>query len=764
MRQRLLLLFLLSCASSATVYALTSIRGFVTDATTGEPLPMATVVIKGEERGSSTNLDGFFVIPGLHPGRYTLVARYMGYQTLELETTVNGKDDAPLTIEITPTSLMLDEVVYSVAEQDEDALRRGPSVSTVPMSPQTIREVPSLLGEHDVLRAVQTIPGVKASSELSSALYVRGGNRDMTLLALDQCTVYNPAHMFGLFSTFNSEAVKHITLMKGGFPAEYGGRAGSVLQVVTKDGNRREYEGSAMVSSISARAAIEGPLPKDAGSLAFSARRTYFDPLINGLKKVDKKEFGDIPLYYFYDSNGKVTLDLTRHTILTVGGYMGRDDLEGSFGDEYSQEEIESFWGNRTVYGRLRQVVGRNSFLTATAAHSEYRSGFEDHNEGILLAHLKNRFRETSFRADFEMLGLEHHQVKTGVQVSRFNTSFLIENEELVLLDFSDEVVNYSHYLQDSWRISPLWEARPGVRWYYHQQGDFLRVDPRLAVVHHWNDRLRLKLAGGRYTQWVNIVAQGETFSALDIWTAIDGTVDPTYADQIVFGVEYDYENDLEMTAEVYYNDIKDVLFFDENSDNAQAMQDAYLSGEGYAYGFEWMLRRKAGRLSGWFGYSLAWTQHRFPGTDVNNGDWFYPKWDRRHDFMVVGRYQLNPRWSLSASWLYNTGQGHTRGEGVMTREYARINPAFDDSFGREIVYGSVNNYRLPADHRLDVTFGYDHLLMKRYRATMNFSVYNVYSRRALFYRGYNTEVNPVKVQDVRLLPILPLVSYEVRF
>ena len=761
-RLSLAMLILLPCVTIS--FASSSIRGFVTDGVTAEPLPLANVLLKGETRGASTNLDGFFVIPAVPAGDHILMVRYLGYETKELKITVNEEGNLPLQIEIFPLSVQLDEVIYSVEELDENILRQGAIVSTTPLSPGDIRKIPELMGERDVMRAVQAIPGVKASSDVSSALYVRGGNRDMTLLALDQCTVYNPAHMFGLFSTFNSEAVKHLTLMKGGFPAEYGGRAGSVLQVVTNDGNRNNYSGSASISLISSRAAIEGPLPNNTGSMAFSARRTYFDPLIKGLQEFDDEEFGDIPMYYFYDTNGKVTLDLTPGTVMTIGGYLGRDDLEGDFGDEYSPSTIATNWGNRTIYGRLRQVVGQSSFLTATVAHSEYKSGFRDKNENILLARLKNHFHETSFRSDLEMLGVEHHHFKTGIQISRYSTAFRIDNAEAILLDFSDEVTNYSHYLQDTWRMSALWEARPGIRWYYHKGGDFVRFDPRLALVYHYNERTRFKCAAGRYTQWVNIVAQGETFSALDIWTAIDGTVKPTYADQLVFGVEYDGSNDLEYTFETYYTQLQDVLFFDENSDDAQTMQEAYLSGEGKAFGFEGLVRRKSGRLSGWIGYSLAWSQQRFPGTDVNSGDWFYPKWDRRHDLTVVARYQLNPKWFMSSMWMYHTGQGYTRGVGVMTREYAHLNPAFDDSQGREIVYGSVNNYRLPSDHRLDVSLGYDHQFLKRYPATLTFSIYNLYSRRALFYRAYNTEVNPVEERDVRLLPILPLVSYEVRF
>ncbi|HEB83705.1 MAG TPA: TonB-dependent receptor [Bacteroidetes bacterium] len=740
------------------------IRGFVIDGTSGEPLPIANVLIKGSTRGTSTNLDGFFVIPNVPPGEYTLVVSFLGYHSLEFAVEVRDELMEPLTIELLPSAVKLEEVIYTIEEEEDGDLRESPRVSTVAVDPNAIRMMPSLGAEMDVLRALQAIPGVKSSSEISSALYVRGGSPDMTLLLLDRSTVYNPSHLFGLFSTFNADAVKHIELMKGGFPAEYGGRAGSVLEVITKDGNRRKSEGLVSVGIISARASLEGPIPEKRGSFAFSGRRTYFEPVLNMLRK-SGEDFADLPSYNFYDANGKVNLDLTPKTTLTLGSYVGRDNFDSEFGPEDSRFKMGMDWGNTTFFSRLRQVVAANSFLSASASYSRYSSGLFFANEGMNLQDFKNGFTDWAFRADAEMHRYRSHLLKTGVQLNHYSVIFNMSSDidDLMYVDIDTSTSTFSHYVQDTWKLSSHWEIQPGLRWYYHAGAKEFRLDPRLGIVYLYSPELRFKLAGGRYHQWITLLAFGEGLSAFDTWFPNDGTIPPTYSDQVVAGIERDWENGLEFTLEAYYNDLNDVVMYDATSISGNSLADAFLVGDGYAWGFEWMLQRKKGRVQGWLGYSLSWTKRRFPGALINNGDWFYPRWDRRHDFIAVGSYRLNERWTLSTTWRYNTGQGYTRALGIYTQRFAGVGDEYDDNMNRTILYGERNNYRLPADHRLDLTASYHHHLFGK-KAALNISIYNVYNRRALWRRSYDTSENPVEVNDIKLLPILPLVSYEVRF
>ena len=295
-----------------------TINGYVSDSSNGEPLPVASVVVKDSDRGASTNLDGYFVIDYIDPGVYTLIVSNLGYESIEMEVLVEAGLYDPLHIEIVRGSMKLEEVEIVVQTRSSGIERIAPVVSAVPVDSKIIRTMPSLGGEMDVLRALQTIPGVKASSDISSALHIRGGSPDQTLILMDHNAVYNPNHLFGLFSTFNADAVKHIDLMKGGFPASYGGRSGSVLEVITNEGNRKKVEGLFSIGMISARGSIEGPLGFKPGSFAASYRRTYMEPIIAMLRESGGY---DLPDYYFYDGNAKVNVDLTPRTTLSLAGY-----------------------------------------------------------------------------------------------------------------------------------------------------------------------------------------------------------------------------------------------------------------------------------------------------------------------------------------------------------------------------------------------------------------------------------------------------------
>ncbi|MCX6640558.1 MAG: TonB-dependent receptor [bacterium] len=738
------------------------IRGFVLDATSAEPLPSANVTIAGTDRGASTNLDGYFVIDYLQPGSYFLTVAYMGYHNLKKTVSVTDKVMDPLRIELVPTTLQMEdiEVIYNKEDEEVDD-RQSPQVSAIPMDVNTIRRMPSLGGEMDVLRTLQQLPGVKASSDLNSALYVRGGSPDQTLILMDHNVVYNPSHLFGLFSTFNADAVKRIELLKGGFPAEYGGRSGSVLDVITNEGNRKKTEGMFSLGIISSRAALEGPLPKGRGSYALSARRTYMEPIIDQIRKSTGT---DLPDYYFWDGNGKVNLDLTPKTTLTLAGYWGSDHLKLDTGPTDSPIRVKLDWGNRTFSSRLRQVLSRNMFFSVSAAVSRYESGWTFENDGVKVEDADDRLVDYSLKSDLELLGGQNHHLKTGIWISRYDFLLKMFNDEKPIVDVDAATYNYSWYAQDRWVIHPMFEVEPGVRAYYHAAGNRYRLDPRLAMVFHYGPDMRFKLAGGRYTQWIALINFGEGMSNFDIWTPIDETIEPTYCDQGVLGFEWEPRQDLEFTTETYYTDMKNVHIFNSLiSDKSTDASKAYLTGKGYAYGWEWMLRRKEGRLTGWVGYSLSWTRRRFPDTYQNNGQWYYPKWDRRHDFIATGMYELNDRWDLSASWRYNTGQGFTQPLGLSTLRIAGVDPQYLGDDGRWVINGELNNYRFPSDHRLDVTATWKHHFFTL-PAKLNISIFNVYSRRSYWMRVTYTNKNPVEIKDVKLLPILPMISYEVRF
>jgi hypothetical protein len=413
--------------------------------------------------------------------------------------------------------------------------------------------------------------------------------------------------------------------------------------------------------------------------------------------------------------------------------------------------------------------LNRNSFLTVSYAYSRYRSGAdfwdkdEETGEDILLQDFYNRFNDSAIRADLEFLGYENHRIKTGIQYSTYGVDVTNKTADVTYFSIDTTTANLAWYLQDKWTVSPLLEIQPGVRVYYHEDGDLTRVDPRLAMVYTHSPEMRFKVAGGRYHQWVTVSSANSALSFFDIWFPSDGSVDPVHMDQYIVGWEWDFKPQYEFTFEAYYNDMRQLLEPNDRIDEGETIADAYLEGHGYSYGFEWMLRKKAGRFSGWLGYSMSWSKRKFPGTYVNDGDWYSPKWDRRHDVILVGMYKINERWDISGQWRYNTGQGYTRAIGVYTQGRAGVDPDYTDNDGVYVLYGDKNNYRLPADHRLDLSANYNHKFFGK-DAKLTLSVFNVYNRRAIWTRTYNTEENPAEVSDAKLLPILPLVGYEVRF
>lgn len=757
----LLLVLTLFQAGAVSAQPRCLIRGFVEDSTSAELLPMANVLLKGTERGASTNTDGYFVIDDLNPGDYQLQISYMGYRTRVVSIEVTEQLAKPLRIYLLPDALALQELVVLMPSEEEDKdERQTPRVSTVPLTSQTLRAMPSLGAEMDVLRTLQAIPGVKASSDISSALYVRGGSPDQTLILMDHNVVYNPNHMFGLFSTFNADAVKRIELIKGGFPAQYGGRSGSVLEVITNEGNRNHHEGLFSLGIISARGALEGPLPNKRGSYAVSARRTYMEPILNALRNSMDT---DLPNYFFYDANGKVNLDLTPKTTLSLAGYLGQDHMEFEFGDSDERFNLGMKWGNRTFTSRLRHALGRNLFFSAGASVSDYKSTWFFVDDGVDIENAEDHLVDYSVKADLEFLGQQNHHWQTGLGISRYDFRFLEQVAGFTYVDVDTFTYNYSLYVQDTWRVHPLVEVQLGLRGYYHQAGDQVRFDPRLSVLFHLDANKRLKLAGGRYTQWINVLTFGEGSSNFDLWIPVDGSMTPSYSDQIVLGFEWDPREDLQTTTEAYYTDMKNIVAFDPLTTEGVEASDPFYFGRGYAYGFEWMVQKTAGPITGWLGYSLSWTRRQFPNSLYNSGQWFYPRWDRRHDFIAVGNWQVNDRWDLSATWRFNTGQGYTQALGVYTLEAGGLPSSSWSTQGRITLPGELNNYRFPADHRLDLSAAYKHHFFGL-PAKLNLSIYNVYSRRSYWQRRFDTMENPVKVTDLKLLPILPMISYEVRF
>lgn len=736
------------------------ICGFVVDRSNGEPLPVASVVVEGTPLGTTTNLDGYYSITGVSPGQWAVTFSFLGYQSETHQVSLSEGQVVKVNVGLMPVTIPLKEAEVRFKRDPTQEVRTTPRVSVVPIEGKILRSTPSLLGERDVLRALQMVPGVKSSSELSSGLNIRGGSTDQTLILLDHNVVYNTAHMFGLFSTFNADAVKRVDLIKGGFPAQYGGRSGSVLEVITNEGNRKETHGLVAIGSLSARGTLEGPIPYTHGSYFLAARRTYLDPVLSLVRDMTDM---DLPDYYFYDANGKLNFDITDRSTLSLATYLGDDIFTFEFGPPDERLVTETKWGNRTGSLRYRYMLDPRWYLTSVVSFSRYRSTWGFKSDEVVIDEGVNKLQDMTLRGDVEFNGWRSHKPRFGLWVTRYHFRLVEGNPTITWVDVDTSTYNYSLYAQDEWRISPFWGVQAGLRFYYHQAGGHKALDPRLSVVYHYDPRIRVKLAMGRYHQWLNLITMGDIFSNFDVWVPLDASMKPTYSDQLVVGYEWDREDGVQFTTETYFTQMNRVVWFNPVVDRATEAQDAFVNGEGYAYGWEIMLNKRSGRTTGWLGYSLSYTRRRFSGSLINNGDWFYPSWDRRHDIVTVLTYHLSPRWEFSSSWRFTSGQSFTQGLGIYTRRFALSGPEDDSDLRRTVLTGRLNNYRFPPDHRLDLSLSYNHLLLNR-QARLTISLYNAYNYRSYWRRWFNTETNPVEVTDLRLLPVLPLISYEVKF
>ena len=589
---RILLAFAVAAAVSPTAglaQNTASLNGYITDAATGETLLLASVAIDGTTRGASTNESGYYSIVNLPAGRVVVLASYIGYRPFRTEVELTAGQTTRLDIELQPESIQLEEVV--VESQAEREARRNIGVAQV--ETELIKKLPSVL-EPDVFRSIQLLPGVKAASDFSSGLYIRGGSSDQTLILLDQTTVYNPTHFFGFFSTFNPDAVKDVRLYKGGYPAEYGGRLGSVLTVFNKDGNRNETQGTLSLGLLASRASIEGPYSK--GSYMLAVRRSTLEPLLAALNKT----VDNIPdKFFFYDVNGKVNLDAGDNDRLSLAFYAGTDVVNFPFSDDAT---IRLNYGNQTVSGTWRRIVSGSLFTSVTLTGSRYFNIPRFEIAGTPFDRRNNIF-DYSIKADAEYTPNERHNLTAGLWAGSLT---------LKLRDRFDGNVNFrsriqsdyaSVFLQDEWRPNERWIVNGGVRMNYFSDGGYLKAAPRLSVEHRPSDRIRMQLAYGRYYQFLTLISN-EAFSGFDVWLTTDEGVPPAWGDQLVAGVKTIPFDGYALDAEVYVRSMRDLFELDPFRQDVAglAYSEVFRFGEGYAYGAELFFEKQTGRFTGFVG------------------------------------------------------------------------------------------------------------------------------------------------------------------
>jgi len=694
-----------------------SVYGFVTDSSNGEALIGANVFINELGLGMATDINGYYVLQGITPGTHEILVSYVGYEILSESIEIVDGDALKL-------DLVLREEIVSIGEVEVTAekLKRKNNIqpSTVNLSPRMLRSAPAL-AEPDLFRTIQALPGVLTTSEFSTGLVIRGGNTDQNLILLDGVTVYNPSHLGGIFSNFIVDGVKEAELIKGAYNAEYGGRLSAVLNIISREGNKKKVEGKANLSLLSAQATLEGPFYK--GAWVFSGRRTYFDKIFQNVPS--------IPPYYFYDIQSHIYSDLTPKDRISLSFYNGVDDLIfDTFG-------LAGRWGNRTISTQYRRVFSEKLIGNFLLANSLFFTEFGLGGSNGLNS--DNEIDDATLAANFSWFKSSTSVIKFGAQIK--NLGFLYTNSFNDSLQFKIKTKpkEYAGYAKLKYSPSEKFILEPGVRInLYNVYSDSIFPDLRFGMKYLLTEDRYINFSVGNYHQFIATFQDDYNPTILDQWIAVDNTVDPAKSSQIVLGYE-EYINDLyKLQIEGYYKDIKNLFTFEESrSTTDEAISDTALSdivtpSNGYAYGLELFAQKMSGRLSGWLAYTYSVSRKSMNSIFYDKNEEYYNSWDRTHSFSALGNYQISKKWDMNWKMSLQSGQAYTPIIGY----YNQILPESPDEVYRTIP-GTRNSARYSPYSRLDLGFVY-HTKFFGSKMDVYVQIINLFNRKNTFRKSYN--------------------------
>ena len=694
-----------------------SVYGFVTDSSNGEALIGANVFINELGLGMATDINGYYVLQGITPGIHEILVSYVGYEILSERIEIVDGDALKL-------DLVLREEIVSIGEVEVTAekLKRKNNIqpSTVNLSPRMLRSAPAL-AEPDLFRTIQALPGVLTTSEFSTGLVIRGGNTDQNLILLDGVTVYNPSHLGGIFSNFIVDGVKEAELIKGAYNAEYGGRLSAVLNIISREGNKKKVEGKANLSLLSAQATLEGPFYK--GAWVFSGRRTYFDKIFQNVPS--------IPPYYFYDIQSHIYSDLTPKDRISLSFYNGVDDLIfDTFG-------LAGRWGNRTISTQYRRVFSEKLIGNFLLANSLFFTEFGLGGSNGLNS--DNEIDDATLAANFSWFKSSTSVIKFGAQIK--NLGFLYTNSFNDSLQFKIKTKpkEYAGYAKLKYSPSEKFILEPGVRInLYNVYSDSIFPDLRFGMKYLLTEDRYINFSVGNYHQFIATFQDDYNPTILDQWIAVDNTVDPAKSSQIVLGYE-EYINDLyKLQIEGYYKDIKNLFTFEESrSTTDEAISDTALSdivtpSNGYAYGLELFAQKMSGRLSGWLAYTYSVSRKSMNSIFYDKNEEYYNSWDRTHSFSALGNYQISKKWDMNWKMSLQSGQAYTPIIGY----YNQILPESPDEVYRTIP-GTRNSARYSPYSRLDLGFVY-HTKFFGSKMDVYVQIINLFNRKNTFRKSYN--------------------------
>ena len=779
-------LFILACSIPAQVISQNkfTLSGYVKDSLTGETLIGATLQVNGKSKGVTTNAYGFFSIT-LEEGDVKVTCSFVGYTTSELDIKLN--ESRTLNFLLSPRTKSNEEVIVYAKRRDANV--KNAQMGKFDLSINKVKALPVLLGEVDLLKTLQLLPGVRNAGEGNTGLYVRGGGPDQNLIILDDAVVYNTGHLFGFFSVFNSDAIKNVTLIKGGMPAQYGGRLSSVLDVAMKDGNSNKLQVDGGIGLIASRLSIQGPIKKNKASFIISGRRTYIDALAKPFISKSSQYYGSG--YYFYDLNTKVNVILSENDRLYLSGYFGKDVFD--FNNSRRTFKANIPWGNATATLRWNHVFNRKLFSNTTLVYNSYHFAFNASQNDFSIK-LASGIKDINAKIDFDYYPAPQHKLKFGALYTyhTFTPNILSGNQDTTVFAPNNENKKYANeaaiYIQDDWELSDKVKVNMGIRYSSFTQigpykkytedangnkldstvygsGDKIKgyggLEPRLTVRYAINDETSVKAAVTRNLQYIHLVSNAGSTLPTDLWVPSTYRVQPQIAWQYAAGLFKNFkDNTYETSFEVYYKDMQNQIEYKEGyTPSLTDPEKEFVFGKGWSYGTELYIGKNKGRLTGWIGYTLSWTWRKFP--QLNGGEKYFAKYDRRHDLSVVTSYELNAKWKLSGVFVYGTGNATTLPErfyiinGVLTQEYSR-----------------VNQYRLPAYHRMDIAATYTPIpkKKKRLQSSWVFSIYNLYSRLNPYFIYFDQTGSPydntlkVQARQVSLFPIIPAVTWNFHF
>jgi hypothetical protein len=753
------------CAQAQDSYTLS---GTLRASGTGEALIGATALVTDLNTGATTDINGAYSI-SLPSGNHQVQFSYLGFQTIT--KSINLTANLKLDVSLSATENQLNEVVIEAGSLNEKLHTTQMSVES--LTSREAKLLPALFGEVDLIKTLQLKPGVQGGGEGSSGLYVRGGGPDQNLFLLDNATVYNASHLFGFFSIFNPDAVESVDLYKGGFPAQYGGRLSSVVDIKLRDGSKDKFSTTGGIGLIASRLTVEGPVQRGKSAFILSARRTYFDVFTRQYNRINKgkKDFDPIPDYYFYDLNGKVEYIFSPKDKLFLTGYYGND----VFGFQSKTGFNFDFnWGNKVGVARWNHKFSDRFFSNVTASISDYSYTIENKIDTRSF-NLGSSIRDMNLKTDFDWAADSAHTFKFGTSITThdFGVGRLRAGASDGTTAFSSDInykgTEYGAYISDDYLVNSRLALNYGFRLsgFNKDATTFWGLEPRASARYSITESVSLKGSYTRMMQYVHLVTNSGASLPTDVWYPSNAKVKPQRSNQVALGISKLLSNGkFLVTNEVYYKWMRNQIDF---RDGAQLyvnpnLDEEFIFGKGNSYGNEIYLEKKTGKTTGWLGYTLSWTNRKFP--DINFGKTFPTRYDRRHDLTLVIMHQLNSRINLTGTWVYGTGSAYSVPYGkVVMQDIAYSKETYVPLYPTE-----RNNYRMTAYHRMDLGLVYQ-LKPKRGTADLTFSIYNVYNRRNPYFiyidyirNADETKILGFQAKQVSLFPIIPSVTYNFKF